>query len=255
MGTLAEYPLLVFPVSFLTLWVSAWIGTSRFTRLKSHTSAHHDDFALVQNATLTLLALVIGFAFSMAMSRYDQRKNLEEEEANAIGTAYVRADFLPGADAASVRGLLQTYLDHRVLFYTTNNEHQLHQIDAETARLQAALWAAVRTSASAEPTPITALVVQGMNDVLNSQGYTLAAWRNRIPPSGWALMAVMAVFSTMLVGVGVRETKTKSGVLVILPLVIAFAFTLVADIDSPRRGIIRVSPQNLLSLAQSLRAP
>ena len=255
MGTLTEYPLLVFPVSFLVLWLSAWIGTSRLTRLRSHTSAHHDDFALVQNATLTLLALVIGFAFSMAMSRYDQRKNLEEEEANAIGTAYVRADFLPSADAARVRALLQSYVDHRLLFYTTHDERQLQQIDAETAQLQAALWAAVRTSASAQPTPITALVVQGVNDVLNSQGYTFAAWRNRIPASGWALMAVMAVLATMLVGVGVREPKTKSGVLVILPLVIAIAFFLVADIDSPRRGIITVAPQNLLSLSQSLRAP
>ena len=62
-----------------------------------------EDFGFILAATLTLLGLIIGFSFSMATSRYDQRKNYEEAEANAIGTEYVRADLLPAADAATVR--------------------------------------------------------------------------------------------------------------------------------------------------------
>ena len=255
MTRLAEYPLLVLPASFLALWLSAWIGTSRLTRLRSPEPERHEDFVVVQGATLTLLALVIGFAFSMAVSRYDQRKNLEEEEANAIGTEFVRADFLPPAEAARVRGLLRSYLDQRVLFYTDSDEADLEQVDLRTAQLQAELWAAVRGPAAAQPTQIMALVVKGMNDVLNSQGYTLAAWRNRIPRGAWILMGVLAILSTMLVGVGARNAKATSGVLLILPLVISIAFFLIADIDSPRRGIIHVVPQNLVSLAQSLKAP
>ena len=73
-------------------------------------------------ATLTLLGLIIGFSFSMAISRYDQRKNYEEAEANAIGTEYVRADLLPAADAERMHGLLRNYLDQRVLFYQTRDE-------------------------------------------------------------------------------------------------------------------------------------
>ena len=69
-----------------------------------------EDFGLILAAALTLLRLIIGFSFSMATSRYDQRKNLEEAEANAIGTEYARAGLLPAADAAKVRALLRTSL-------------------------------------------------------------------------------------------------------------------------------------------------
>jgi hypothetical protein len=75
------------------------------------------DLEIIVGATLTLLGLIIGFSFSMAISRYDQRKIYEEAEANAIGTEYVRADLLPAADANRVRALLKDYLEQRVLFY------------------------------------------------------------------------------------------------------------------------------------------
>ena len=93
-----------------------------------------------------------------------------------------------------------------------------------------------------------------MNDVLNSQGYTQAAWLNRIPIAAWTLMTAIAVCSTMLVGIGAKGAKADSRLLFVLPLVVSIAFLLIADIDSPRRGVIRVVPQNLLSLSQSLRA-
>jgi hypothetical protein len=142
-------------------------------------------------ATLTLLGLIIGFSFSMASSRYDQRKNYEEAEANAIGTEYVRADLLPAGDRANVRALLRNYLDQRVLFYETRDESALRKIDADTAQLQTEVWSAVYAPAGAQPTPLLALVVSGMNDVLNSQGFTQAAWWYRIPTAAWCLMSAM----------------------------------------------------------------
>ena len=249
-----RYPLFLFLVSFFTLWLSAWIGASRFKRFRVEAAERQEDFGVIQGATLTLLGLIIGFTFSMALGRYDQRKNFEEEEANAIGTEYVRADVLPAADAAKVRALLLSYLDQRVLFYTARDEQKLEQINTETSRLQAQLWSAVVAPASAQPTPLMALAVAGMNDVLNSQGYTQAAWWNRIPIAAWALMMAIAICSTMLVGIGAGTGKANSRLLVVLPLVVSIAFFLIADIDSPRRGVIRVIPQNLLSLSQSLRA-
>ena len=86
----------------------------------------------MQGAALTLLSLLIGFTFSMAISRYDQRKTYEEAEANAIGTEYVRLGVLPEADAARVRALLKDYLDQRVLFYTNRDANQLQQVNART---------------------------------------------------------------------------------------------------------------------------
>jgi purine-cytosine permease-like protein len=100
-----------------------------------------------------------------------------------------------------------------------------------------------------------ALVVSGMNDVLNSQSYTQAAWWNRIPTAAWILMLAIAVCCNVLVGSRAHNFRQEAVVLLVLPLVASISFSLIADIDSPRGGLIRVIPQNLGALAESLRAP
>jgi hypothetical protein len=211
-----------------------------------------DDFGVIQAATLTLLALIIGFSFSMAISRYDLRKTYEEAEANAIGTEWVRAGLLPAPDAAKVRSQLRRYTDLRIAFYRTRDEQELQQINNDTSNLQNEMWAAVQTPALSQPTPVMALAVSGMNDVLNSQGYTQAAWWNRIPTSAWGLLILTAICCHVLVGYGARGEKMSASLLIVLPLVISISFLLIADIDAPRRGLIRVKPQNLVALADSL---
>jgi hypothetical protein len=138
------------------------------------------------------------------------------------------------------------------LFYITHDEEQIRQINARTAQLQAELWSTVVAPAAAQPTPLVALAVSGMNDVLNSQGYTQAAWWNRIPIAAWGLMVAIAVCCNGLVGFGARHMKAKGIMLLILPLILSIAFLLIADIDSPRGGLIHVNPKNLVSLAESL---
>jgi len=120
----------------------------------------------------------------MAVSRNDQRKNLEEEEANAIRTEYVRAEFLPGASGARVPTLLKRYLDQWILFYTTPGGHLL---------LQKEMWSATIRPTSENPTPVAAPVAQVMTDVLNSQGYAQAACWNRIPVATWTLLKTISV--------------------------------------------------------------
>lgn len=248
------YPALVLLLSFIVLALSARLGVFFGKRWRLPEGAVRDDFSIIQGATLTLLGLIIGFTFSMALNRYDQRKNLEEEEANAIGTEYLRAGLLPPADAAKVRPLLITYIDQRIAFYEARGGDDFVKIGAQTAKLQADLWSAVQTPAVAQPSATVALAVAGMNDVLNSQGYTQAAWLNRIPVAAWGLMAMIAIFANGLVGFGARDAQRESILLLILPLVVAIAFFLIADIDSPRGGPIRVHPENLINLAASLRA-
>lgn len=134
-----DYPLLVFGATFFVLWLAARVGVSVLRRRHSLEEVAREDFGVILAATLTLLGLIIGFSFSMAVSRYDQRKNYEEAEANAIGTEIVRAGLLPPADATKVRVLLKSYLDQRVSFYMTRDELQLYEINARTAQLQGEL--------------------------------------------------------------------------------------------------------------------
>jgi len=252
--TLVSYPLVVLALSFVTFWLSALLGALVLKRYSAFDGGTREEFGLIVGATLTLLGLLIGFSFSMAISRYELRTAYEEAEANAIGTEYLRAELLPAADAARVRALLAEYLDQRVFFYTSRDRQQLRHVDAYTAQLQDRLWSAIRTPATTQPSPpIQALVISGMNDVLNSQGNTQAAWWNHIPFAAWILMAAIAVFSNLLVGYGARPVRTKPYLLMVLPLVVSVALYLIADLDSPRSGIIGVQPQNLLSLSQSLR--
>jgi len=243
-------PLVVFVISLIVLWLSVQFGAFLARRMRALTEEERQDMDLVISSSLTMLALIIGFSFSMAVNRYDQRKNYEEEEANAIGTEYVRADLLPAAEAAKVKQLLVQYLDQRLLFYTTRDASRDSAITSETTRLQNEMWSAVQGAAKAQPTPVSALAVAGMNDVLNRQGYTQAAYWNRIPTGAWTLMFALAICCSMLIGYGSHKRDAK--LYVIMPFLVSIAFFLIADIDSPRRGVIRVAPQNLISLSQSL---
>jgi hypothetical protein len=253
MNRIMNSPLLVLAVSFVLLWLALRIGVFFRQRRRGPDDETREEFAVIVAANLTLLGLIIGFSFAMAISRYDQRKNYEEAEANAIATEYARADLLPLSDAVRLRVLLKDYLDQRLLFYQTRDENRRPQIDAATAQLQAQLWSAVEVPAAAKPTPVIALAVSGMNDVLNSQGYTQAAWWNRIPPAAWGLMAAVAICCNLILGYGARRAAAKSALLLAVPLIVSISFFLIADLDSPRGGTIRVRPQNLMSLAESLR--
>src|SRR5438309_3406099 len=249
---LRDFPFVIFILSLLGLWFSAQFGVFLRKKLRPVEDEERKDLATLEAATLTLLGLIIAFSFSMAISRYDQRKNYEAEEANAIGTEYLRANLLSGADADRVHQLLQEYVRQRMLFYETRREPQLHQIDTDTTRLETELWSVVRDAAEKQPTPPMALVVSGMNDALNARAYTQAAWWNRIPVAAWILMASIAVFCNLLIGYGAHRT----GVLLffVLPLALSISFFLISDIDSPGGGVIRVLPKNLVSLSESLRA-
>jgi hypothetical protein len=248
-----NFPGLVFVLSFLALSLSAWFGATVLKKRFPLEGDLREDFGTILAATLTLLGLIIGFTFSMAVSRYDQRKNYEEAEANAIGTEYVRADILATADAAKVQALLRDYLDQRIGFYTARDEDQIRKINIRTAQLQTEMWSAVIVPAKVQPTPNTHLVLNGMNDVLNSQGYTQAAWWNRIPVAAWGMMIAIAICSNALIGFAVRTRTPIKPALFILPFIVAISFSLIADIDSPRGGVILVQPENLITLAESLK--
>jgi hypothetical protein len=247
---LLHLPLIVFAASIVLLFAATYGGY--LLRPRGHSEADRSaDLDTAHGAALTLLALVIGFTFSLAAGRYDQRKNYEEAEANAIGTEYSRASLLPSMDAATVQQLLRTYLSKRIAFYEATDESRLKQIAAETSLLQAKLWSAVSGPASARPNPVTMLAVSGMNDVINSEGYTNAAWLYRVPPAAWVLMEAIAVICAVLFGY--RFRRDPRAVLFIFPAIAAFSFFVVSDIDNPRRGVIRVVPENLILTLNALR--
>ena len=246
---LIDHPLALFGVTLILLWSAVRAGVWSLLRARPQKAKDLAEFDLVRSAMLTLLGLLVGFAISMAVTRYDQRKIHEEAEANAIGTEYLRLDLLPPEIAAATRPLMRAYTDERIAFYS-DPAHPLSQ-DAETAQTQTALWALVLPEAKSHPTPINALVVSGMNDVFNSQGYALAAWRDRLPIEVWALLIVVAAVCNFLIGFGAE--RLSGATQAILPLTVALAFVLIADVEGPRNGLVKVHPVNLGDAAEAMR--
>jgi len=251
MQYIVNSPFLVFVIAVFGLWAVARIGVFARQRSRPLDEDERHDLDVVGGASLGLLGLLIAFSFSMAISHYDQRKNHEEDEANAIGTEYVRVNLLMGTDAASLQDLLRKYLDQRVRFYEVRSEDRLAQIDADTSQLQNQLWSTAQSAAQRQSIPVVGLTLSGMNDVLNSEGYTQAAWWNRIPIAAWTLLALIAICCSLLIGYSMRRSTRI--VILVLPLTVAISFFLIADIDSPRGGLIRVPPKNLLRLSHSLK--
>jgi hypothetical protein len=248
-----DRPGLIFALSVVAFWLSAEAGVRLCRRRQCKlTDNERSDLSVVLTAMLTLLGLIIGFTFSMAISRYDLRKSDEAAEANAIGTELARAGLLPPASAARVRDLLRTYLQERLQFYTTRSGDKLREIEAATAQTQSDLWTEVAAHAPETPSPIAVLVLSGMNDVLNSQGYTQAAWWNRVPIAAWTLMAAIAICCNCLLGYTSRQPEGHARWFFLLPLIVAISIFLIADIDSPRGGLIRVHPLNLEHVLRTL---
>jgi hypothetical protein len=250
---LVDHPLLFF-VTTLALFIGCTTAGA-LARIRGHklTEAERAEFDLVRNAMFTLLGLIIGFAIAMAVSRYDLRKSLEESEANAIGTEYLRLDLMPADAAAAARAQLRTYVDERIAFYGLSAPDTVAKNAADTAVTMNALWNAIAPATRASQTAVTALVAAGMNDVLNSYGYTVAAWRNRLPVEVWLLIIVVGAGCNFLIGFGAERLSSTTHS--ILPITASLAILLIADVEGPHNGFVRVHPVNLIDAAASMRQP
>ncbi len=204
-----NYPVLICVLSFVCLWASALLGAFLRKSGESTKTVLPAEFGTVLGATLTLLGLLVGFSFSMAISRYDLRKAYEEEEANAIGTEYLRADLLPEAVRVKVKQQLVQYLDLRIQKYDSRASVDPTQLGLKTTQLQNEMWSSVSGATANRTDPVMASVVTGMNDVINRQGYTQAARWNRIPLPAWGLMAAIAIFANFLIGFGESLSRRK----------------------------------------------
>jgi hypothetical protein len=247
---MVDYPLLVLVVSFVLLVLAAWLGDLLRKKLKKAEEINRDDAGVVLGGTLTLLGLIIGFSFAMATNRYDLRKNAEQAEANAIAVLYMRSDLLPPAETASVHELLKKYVEERIQFYSTRNRSELEKIGSDTAQIEKELWSAIEAAIGPLPPQLEGLFISATNDVVVSHLSTQAVWANRIPTGAWVLIMVTSLGCNFLIGYRARRTDWL--VFLVMPVAVSISLFLISDLDSARGGAIRVRPNNLISLSQSL---
>lgn len=205
-------------------------------------------------ATLGLLAFMLAFTFGNAASRYDVRRQLVVEEANAIGTAFLRAGMLPDRNA-EIQDLLRTYLDVRLDIVRTgaieagvNRSEALHQ----------ALWAeATHVVRAAPESIIVGLFVQSLNETIDVHGTRIAlAARSRIPRTIWVSLLAVAGFSLGVMGYHVGLSGSpRSLATVAVAVTFATVLLLIADLDRPQAGTLRVSQQSLVDLQRTIGRP
>jgi hypothetical protein len=210
-----------------------------------------EQIAASRDALGILLSLLLGFTLAMALPRFDLRKQLVMDEANAIGTASLRAGVLPEAQRSQVRALLGAYVQARQAYsQAAPGETQLTAAIERSKALQSSLWKQAEESARQSPTPMTALFVASLNDTIDLSEKRLTALENRIPPTIWLMLLLIALLTCLISGYGQRRRFWL--IAVVSPLMIAIVMGLIADLDSPRSGFLRVDLRSLDRLAQDL---
>jgi hypothetical protein len=252
--TLLDHPLLL---SFALLFLLMAAVEAGF-RLAVLTSVHLDEerrgqIAASRDALGILLSLLLGFTLAMALPRFDLRKQLVLDEANAIGTTSLRAGILPEAQRGSVRALLLQYVRTRQAYsHAVPGDSQLGDAIARTKTLQASLWRQAEDAGRQSPTAISALFIASLNETIDLSEKRLAALENRIPPTIWLMLTLIAVLTCLVSGYGQRRRFWL--IAIIFPLMIAIVMGLIADLDSPRSGFLRVDVRSLERLSRDLAA-
>jgi hypothetical protein len=247
--------LLLFVVTVLLLGM-AEVGHRVGLRLhRAKDEARRSLIGGVQGAVLGLLALLLGFTFAMAVNRYDTRRNLVVKEANAIGTAWLRAGLLPEAHRAPVKDLLRRYLDVRLKYEALSRDPgRLAEGLRISAELQNELWQHAEAAATT-PTPITVTFITALNEVIDTDAERIAAARNQIPTGVWVLVVIVAGFGCFTTSYGSGAHGARSIFTNLsLPIMITIVITLIFDLTHSRQGVIGISQQSLIDLQTSIQS-
>jgi hypothetical protein len=240
-------------VAVVLLSIEGGTRLGRFRRSRSDGEKEAPVGAMV-GSTLGLLAFMLAFTFGMAAARYDTRKQLVLDEANAILTTYLRAGMLPDR-REDVRSLLRTYVDARLEAVQSGKTAEgLRRSD----ELQGRLWAhAVAVGEQHPDSIVVGLFIQSLNDVIDLHAKRVTAGiRNRIPGPIWAVLFLLAILSLGTMGYHAGLTGTsRSFAVVTVSIAFSSVIVLIADLDRPQQGVLTVSQQALVDARQSMTGP
>jgi hypothetical protein len=253
-GPLDRFPLWLLAggtVVVLLLAVEGGYRLGGYRRRRSEQEHGAHVLALV-TATLGLLALVLAFTFSLAANRFEARKQMVVDEANAIGTTYLRAGLLSGGRGENVRKLLRDYVDLRLLAARRDHVEQAVQRSEE---LQRELWREAEAAAREQPgSAAVKLFIESLNRTIELHAMRVkVAIRSGVPSVLWEALFLMAILNLSAVGyhaglIGTRRSPTIATVVVSLTIVLI----LIADLDRPQEGALQVSQQAMIDLRRRM---
>jgi len=204
---------------------------------------------LVRTSTAALVAFLVGFAFSGAASRFVDRVDIVVKEANALGTAYLRADMIPDPQRGELKAALKEYTADRAALLSREGRDQIEQLLAKVSGLQQRMWRSA-TTATQNNAPLMAVVLPPINEVIDLHSVHLAMARRHLPTPIMTLLLGTAAIGLGMVGFGNGRVGRRFSVLdAVYGAVLAIALWMTIDLDYPGIGLIRVSN---LPLVESL---
>ena len=231
---------------FVAMVASLELGRRRGRRVIAADREAYTGVGTLEAAIFALLGLLLGFAFAGAVSRFDNRRQLAVEEANAISTAYLRLDLLVSHQPV-VRQLFRKYLDARIRVYEDVTPDVRDRRIAEAARLQRGIWTQAVLAGRADPTENTGQVVlPAINQMIDVTAARTLALRTRMPTLILMLLCVVALLSAVIAGYS--SSKYRRSVPHMLAYAACVAITMYAllDLDNPREGFIRLASAEAL---------
>lgn len=247
----SDFPLTLVAVLFFVLLVVAReLGAFLRHKMGQRHPEQEDADTFTLSAVLGLLALLIGFTFSLALQRYDARRELVIAEANALGTTWLRADLLEAGPRQQLRQVLRRYVDNRIAFGAAQNADVELRIYRQSEALQGELWrTVVEATAPFRTTPLASLLITTTNDSIDLAARRIATRQAHIPVRIMRILILYAVMAAGMVGYQQRRQRQSSMLMFVL---ITLAVTLVIDLDHPAAGWINVPQTPMLDLQHSL---
>jgi hypothetical protein len=243
---------MLFVVLLLAIEVGYRIGRRLERRFSDSARGHINA---IQASMLGILALILGFSFSRSVERLNTRSEAVVDEANAIGTAYLRAETAPPSVREPAKKLLRDYVDLRVEAAGRSFEDLDLSLIQAAEQHQTELWKLAQQAVDEDSGPVTALFVSSINDLIDSYGSRKAAIARHLPALALVLMHSMFVLTAFVVGFACgAEGHRPSAMCYFLVLLIVLLLFVVIDLDRPRRGMIEVPQRSLIDLQATLQA-
>ncbi len=242
----------------LLLMVIAMAVAHFFGRQRSHDASEelHTQTTAVQGSLLGLLALLLGFTFSIALSRHESRSIAVVDEANAVGTAWLRISLLPEAEQAAARDGMLKYVQLRIdgAEFSMNHDTERLVVATQAQDTFDDLWAHGAKVVRETGGPAVVSYTSSLNDMIDSFGVRNASIERRIPATIMNLMWITFVLAGAMMGyaTGLAGTRPATPIYLMMTLIVLLVFMIV-DLDRPRRGLIEVDQTPMFDLRETMR--
>ena len=253
---LKDVPVEVWGLVLLVLAVLAGLA-GRVVRLRLRRQGMKDEDeqeGYVVSGVLGLLALLMGFSLAMAVDRFDVRRVLVVQEANAIGTAYLRSQLLPQPHRARLSQLLVDYTDNRIALATHTGGDRGRRLLARNDQLLTEMWAATAAGFDAVSNlDFSSTLVEGMNNVIESDALRKASRFAHIPTEVLVLLALYLLVAAGILGYVLDAPRSQVSGIVVIAL-FGSSLVLILDLDGAKVGGIQELQAPMERLLDTLKA-